>query len=86
MQDSQYVKASETVGKATRGWDGGKLISGRKRHMGCDPRSLVLLVMVTPAVAQDSLVARELLFRLALLHAEFAIVWADSAYAKNGLV
>lgn len=30
--------------------------------------------------------ARELLFRLALPHAEIAIVWADSAYAKNGLV
>lgn len=30
--------------------------------------------------------ARELLFRLALLHPEIAIVWADSAYAKNGLV
>lgn len=84
--DSQSVKASETVSRATRGWDGGKQINGRKRHMICDHRSLVLLVMVTPADAQDSLVARELLFRLALMHPEIAIVWADSAYAKNGLV
>ncbi|CAM5259558.1 hypothetical protein GCM10010256_84680 [Streptomyces coeruleorubidus] len=42
--------------------------------------------MVTPADAQDSLVARELLFRLALLHPEIAVVWADAAYAKNGLI
>lgn len=28
----------------------------------------------------------ELLFRLALLHPEIAIVWADSAYARNDLV
>lgn len=84
--DAQSVKASETVGKATRGWDGGKMINGRKRHMICDHRSLALLVMVTPADAQDSLVARELLFRLALMHPEIAIVWADSAYAKNGLI
>ena len=33
-----------------------------------------------------SIVARELLFRLALMHPEIAIVWADSAYAKNGLI
>lgn len=49
-------------------------------------RSLVLLVMVTPAHAQESLAARELLFRLALPHPEIAIVWADSACARNGLV
>lgn len=41
--------------------------------------------MVTDAGAQDSLVARELLFRLALLRPEISIVWADSAYAKNQL-
>lgn len=27
-----------------------------------------------------------MLFRLALLHPEITIVWADTAYAKNGLV
>lgn len=42
--------------------------------------------MVTPAGAQDSLVASELLFRRAFMHPEIAIVWADSAYAKNGLI
>lgn len=84
--DSQSIKASETVSKATRGWDGGKLINGRKRHLICDHRSLVLLVMVTPADAQDSLVARELLLRLALMHPEIAIIRADSGYAKNGLI
>ncbi|WP_434482005.1 transposase [Streptomyces sp. NBC_01340] len=63
-----------------------KKINGRKRHLICDHRSLVLLVMITPADAQDSLAARELLFRLALMHPEIAIVWADSAYAKNGLI
>ncbi|QOV40895.1 transposase [Streptomyces ferrugineus] len=64
--DSQSIKASETVGKATRRWDGGKLINGRKRHLISDNSGLVLLVMVTDAAAQVSLVARELLFRLAL--------------------
>ncbi|MGW1747078.1 transposase [Streptomyces sp. NPDC002092] len=58
--DSRSVKVSETVSRATRGWDGGKLINGRKGHMICHHRSLVLLVMVAPADAQDSFVAREL--------------------------
>lgn len=60
MVDSRSVKASETVGRATRGWDGGKLINGRKRHMICHRRILLLLVMVAPADAQDPFVAREL--------------------------
>ncbi|WP_405876719.1 transposase [Streptomyces sp. NBC_00005] len=63
-----------------------RLINGRKRQLICEHRSLVLLVMVTPADAQDSLVARELLFHLAFLHPEIAIVRADSAYAKNQLI
>ena len=54
--------------------------------MICDHRGLVLLVMATPADAQDSLVVRELLFRRALLRPEIAIVRADSVYAKNNLV
>ncbi|KOT91829.1 transposase [Streptomyces sp. NRRL F-5755] len=84
--DAQTVKASETVSKATRGYDGGKIINGRKRHLICDHRGLVLMVMVTPADVQDSLIAHDMLLRLALLHPEVAIVWADSAYAKNQLV
>ncbi|MEU1202849.1 transposase [Streptomyces sp. NPDC005813] len=86
IADSQSVETSETVSRATRGWDGRKQINGRKQHMICDHRNLALMDMVTPADAQDSLVARELLFHLALLHPEIAIVWANSAYAKNELV
>ncbi|MEV8546423.1 IS5 family transposase [Streptomyces sp. NPDC051572] len=79
--DSQSIKASETVGKATRGWDEAKKINGRKRHLICDNRGLVLLVMVTAANVTDREAAKELLFRVALIHPEISIVWADSAYA-----
>lgn len=41
--------------------------------------------MVTPADVQDLLVASELLFRLACMHPESTLVWADSAYATNDL-
>jgi transposase len=79
--DSQSVKASETVGKDSRGYDAAKKINGRKRHIVVDTRGLVLLVLVTPADVTDRDAAREVLFRLHLMHPEIAIVWADSAYA-----
>ncbi|MBB4717730.1 hypothetical protein BJ965_007612 [Streptomyces luteogriseus] len=47
--DSQSVKATETVGRDSRGYDAGKKINGRKRHLVVDTRGLPLLVMVTPA-------------------------------------
>ncbi|MEU3902077.1 IS5 family transposase [Streptomyces sp. NPDC045251] len=79
--DSQSVKAAETISKATRGYDAGKKINGRKRHLVVDTRGLPLLVMVTPADLHDSAAAKEVLFRLRLMHPEITIVWADSAYA-----
>ncbi|MGW4048510.1 transposase [Streptomyces sp. NPDC004721] len=81
MIDSQAVKAAESVSKATRGYDAGKKINGRKRHLVVDTRGLPLLVMVTPADLHDSQAAKEVLFRLRLMHPEITIVWADSAYA-----
>ncbi|AEY85298.1 putative transposase [Streptomyces hygroscopicus subsp. jinggangensis 5008] len=79
--DSQSVKAAETVGQDSRGYDAGKKINGRKRHLVVDTRGLPLLVMVTPADMTDRDAAKEVLFRLRLMHPEITIVWADSAYA-----
>ncbi|MFJ3439512.1 IS5 family transposase [Streptomyces cyaneofuscatus] len=79
--DSQSVKAAETVSKATRGFDAGKKINGRKRHLVVDTRGLPLMVMVTPASLSDRDAAKEILFRLRLTRPEITIVWADSAYA-----
>lgn len=63
-------------------YDPGKKINGRKRHLVVDTRGLPLLVMVTPADLHDSAgAAKELLFRLRLMHPEITIVRADSAYA-----
>ncbi len=79
--DSQSVKAAETVGKDSRCYDAAKKINGRKRHIVVDTRGLPLLVMVTPADMTDRDAAKEVLFRLRLMHPEITIVWADSAYA-----
>ncbi|MER5577065.1 IS5 family transposase [Streptomyces massasporeus] len=79
--DSQSVRAAETVGRDSRGYDGAKKINGRKRHLVVDTKGLLLFVMVTPADMTDRDAAKEVLFRLRLMHPEITIAWADSAYA-----
>lgn len=74
--DSQSVKAAETVGKDSRGYDACKKINGRKRHLVVDAKGLPLFVMVAPADMTDRNAAKEVLFRLRLMHPEITIVWA----------
>jgi transposase len=79
--DSQSVRAAATVGKATRGWDGGKKVAGRKRHIVVDTMGLLLAVLVTPASTQDRVAARSLLRRMrATAGKRASLVWADGAY------
>lgn len=78
--DSQSVKGAETVSAPTRGYDPGKRINGRKRHLVTDPDGLPMAVMVTPANMHDAHAAREVLFRLRLTHPELTMAWADHAY------
>lgn len=78
--DSQSVRAAETVGKATRGYDGGKKIEGRKRHIAVDTLGLLLVVMVTAANVQDRPAGRVLLARLRHAQPGISHVWADGGY------
>ena len=63
--DSQSVKAAETVGRGSRGYDAGKKINGRKRHIAVDALGLLLTVLITAAGMQDRDAARPLLWNLA---------------------
>lgn len=58
--DSQSVKTTE-VGGADRGYDGGKKIKGRKRHLLVDTLGLLLAVVVTGANVDDGAAAPLLL-------------------------
>jgi len=84
--DSQSVKAAETVARACRGYDGGKKIDGRKRHIATDTQGLLLVVLVTAANLQDRTAARLLLPALHALHRGVRWVWADGGYTSSDLV
>lgn len=83
--DSQSVRAAETVARGSRGYDGGKKINGRKRHIAVDTCGLLLMVLVTGAAVQDRDGGRLLLWALATCFRKVRMVWVDGAY-RGGLI
>lgn len=79
--DSQSVKAAETVARTERGYDAGKKINGRKRHIAVDVLGLLLVVLITSAGVQDRDAGRDLLWRLRAAYRGISLVWADGGYA-----
>lgn len=79
--DSQSVRAAETAGRDTRGWDQGKKVNGRKRHIATDTLGLLLGVCVTGAHITDRRGAELLLRYLHRTQQRLALLWADGGYA-----
>ncbi|MEU9455390.1 IS5 family transposase [Streptomyces sp. NPDC048277] len=75
--DAQSVRAAATVPAASRGYDGGKKVPGRKRHIVTDTLGLLLVVAVTAANIADRDAAAGLLERLRRLHRDITLIWAD---------
>lgn len=78
--DAQSVKAAASVPAATRGFDGGKKVNGRKRHIVVDTLGLLLAVMVTAASVTDRDAGQTLMARLRERHWHLTLVWADGGY------
>lgn len=76
--DSQTVKTTEQGGK--RGYDAGKKINGRKRHILVDTLGLLICVVVHSADLQERDGAREVLKDLPAM-TRLRLIWADGAYA-----
>lgn len=79
--DAQSVKGADTVGAGSRGFDAGKKVNGRKRHVVVDTMGLLLAVIITAASVQDRDGARRVLDRLRFTMPSVALVWADGGYA-----
>lgn len=81
--DSQSIRTAE--GGELRGYDAGKKITGRKRHLAVDTLGMILAVAVHGADWQDHDGA---CFVLRNLHQRFRrlkVIFADSAYGRNDL-
>lgn len=77
--DSQSVKGTAVPG--VRGYDAGKHVNGRKRHILVDTLGLLLTVVVTVASVQDRDGARVLLSRLPGGGKKLRKIWVDGGYA-----
>ena len=76
--DSQSVKTTAIAG--LRGYDKGKQVNGRKRHLLVDTLGLLLAVIVTAASVQDRDGAKLLFQRLGGACKKLRLVWVDGGY------
>lgn len=79
--DAQSVKGADTVGQSSRGFDAGKKVNGRKRHVVVDTIGLLVVVLVTAASVQDRDGGRLVLDRARMKMPSIVLVWADGGYA-----
>lgn len=76
--DSQSVKTTESGGPD--GYDAGKRVTGRKRHVVVDTLGLLLIVVVHIASIQDAAGAKSVLTPLIGRFPRLKVLWADGVY------
>jgi transposase len=81
--DTQSVKTTEVGGP--KGFDAGKKVKGRKRHLVVDTLGLLIALVVQPADVQDYDGAREVIGQAKERFPRLKRLWADSRYGCNDL-
>jgi len=82
--DSQSVKTTESGGPC--GFDAGKRVKGRKRHIVTDTAGALLAVQVRAANIQDNHAAVPLLKHISLIFPRLRHMFADRVYRGNKLL
>jgi putative transposase len=81
--DTQSVKTTEVGGP--KGFDAGKLVKGRKRHLIVDTLGFLIALAVQPADVQDYDGAHEVVAQAKARFPRLKMLWADSRYACKHL-
>ncbi len=76
--DSQSVKTTAIGG--VRGFVGGKLVKGRKRHLLVDTLGLIMALVVTPAEVSDPAGARQIFSKWGGPCKKLRRIWVDGTY------
>ena len=88
QRDGRHKHPTAWIAKASRrqrirgirGYDAGKQVKGRKRHIVVDTLGLLLVVVVTAASVQDRDGARLVFQRLNGACKKLRLIWVDGAY------
>ena len=81
--DSQSIRTAE--GGEERGYDAGKKITGRKRHLAVDTLGMLLAVVVHRADCQDQDGAWWVMEKLNEKFRRLKVIFGDIAYRRNSL-
>jgi hypothetical protein len=78
--DYRFTVGQDAPKRGRRGYDAGKKIKGRKRHIAVDTQGNLLAVIVHSAGIQDRVAARAVLMRLFCRFDSITTVFADGGY------
>ncbi len=78
--DPRFAVGKDGAKRGRRGYDAGKKIKGRKRHIAVDTEGNLLAVVVHSAGVQDRVAARAVLMRLFCRFDTITTVFADGGY------
>ena len=82
--DSSSSKTTE-VGGEQRGYDAGKKVAGRKKHIVVDTLGLIISIVVHAASIQDQDGAKLALQNIKQNYKRLKVIFGDSAYKRSGL-
>lgn len=86
IMDSQSVETATMVSKEV-GYDSGKKIKGRKRHILIDTLGLLIIVVITAANVSEQAGAKQVLFKLDQVRdrmGRLVRIWVDGGYRGIG--